>query len=272
MDQGEDRFHWKINYGLFSTFSTDLKKAFAEVYNEPVARRELFKLKQTGMSAIDYTTRFRLLAAQGNLKSSGVKNATDNIILRDLYKDGLNAPLRKEVENKKDAPESWAEWITRAIAHDQQWRLNNPKTISVLPKTNVKKISLPRNPSTTISRLTDAERRQLMKEGRCFFCKVQGHMSRDCLKPKPAYNRPSQGTIPQTHQSPLNRTNNPPSYQKKEEPKKWEPKKFDTYIRQMLNNMTNQDFDTFHEAWTSSPFERSTNRESSLPQDFPTGD
>ena len=31
-------------------------------------------------------------------------------------------------------------------------------------------------------RLSEAERKKLQTEGRCFFCKAQGHMSRQCLK------------------------------------------------------------------------------------------
>jgi Zinc knuckle len=31
-------------------------------------------------------------------------------------------------------------------------------------------------------RLSEAERKKLQAEGRCFFCKAQGHMSRQCPK------------------------------------------------------------------------------------------
>jgi hypothetical protein len=31
-------------------------------------------------------------------------------------------------------------------------------------------------------RLSEAERKKLQTEGRCFFCKAQGHMSRQCPK------------------------------------------------------------------------------------------
>ncbi|RXW12035.1 hypothetical protein EST38_g13822 [Candolleomyces aberdarensis] len=263
------------NYGTFATFCTDLEKAFAEVYDEPVARVKLFQLKQKGMSAIDYTTRFKLLAAQGNLKTSGVAGATDDILLRDIYKAGLNKPLRDQVENEQNAPDTLADWIIRAIARDQQWRLNNVKTISLTPgtKTEVRKISLPRNPTTTIAKLTDAERERLRREGRCFFCREQGHMSRDCPKPKPPYSRPNQGSTNQVYIPPQNRTNQPPPYIKKEEPKTWEPKKFNAYIRQILNTMPDDEFDTFHQVWTESPFERSTHGStSSSSQDFSSGD
>ena len=35
-----------------------------------------------------------------------------------------------------------------------------------------------------VDRLTVEERTKLMKEGRCFRCKLQGHLSRDCPREK----------------------------------------------------------------------------------------
>ena len=35
---------------------------------------------------------------------------------------------------------------------------------------------------TTFKKLTPEERAQLAKEGRCFRCRLQGHMARDCPK------------------------------------------------------------------------------------------
>ncbi|KAJ2920954.1 hypothetical protein H1R20_g16135, partial [Candolleomyces eurysporus] len=154
----------KVTYGRFTDFCTELEKAFAEVYEEPVARKLLFQLKQTGMTAVEYTTKFKLLAAQGNLRSSGTKGATDDMMLRDIYIAGLNKPLKKEVENEKEPPETLADWITRAIARDQQWRLNNPTTSSLLPlskKTVVKSVKTTKPEETRIAKLTDAEREKL---------------------------------------------------------------------------------------------------------------
>ena len=38
--------------------------------------------------------------------------------------------------------------------------------------------------ATPFKRLTPEERAQLAKEGRCFRCRLQGHMARDCPKNK----------------------------------------------------------------------------------------
>ena len=38
--------------------------------------------------------------------------------------------------------------------------------------------------SSSTPRLTDAEKANLMKEGKCFYCREQGHVSRSCPKKK----------------------------------------------------------------------------------------
>ncbi|KUM55330.1 hypothetical protein ACN42_g11987, partial [Penicillium freii] len=53
-----------------------------------------------------------------------------------------------------------------------------------------------REESVNLGRLSNAERDTLMKEGRCFNCKEQGHMTRDCPKKKPA------GTVAAARPSP----------------------------------------------------------------------
>ncbi|KAJ2933639.1 hypothetical protein H1R20_g3471, partial [Candolleomyces eurysporus] len=160
------------------------------------------------MTAVEYTTKFKLPAAQGNLKSSGNKGATDDMLLRDIYIAGLNKPLRKEVENEKEPPETLSDWITRSIARDQQWRLNNPTSSTLLPllkKTTVKAVKTTRTEGTRIAKLTDAEREKLRREGRCWYCREQGHISRDCSKPKPERTFPLNSTAgPSTYRSPQN--------------------------------------------------------------------
>ena len=53
-----------------------------------------------------------------------------------------------------------------------------------------------REESSNPGRLSNSERDTLMKEGRCFNCKEQGHITRECLKKKPA------GTVAAAHPSP----------------------------------------------------------------------
>jgi hypothetical protein len=47
-------------------------------------------------------------------------------------------------------------------------------------------------------RLNEAERKRLQAEGRCFFCKAQGHMSRQCPKKQARTGNPPNLTRPRT--------------------------------------------------------------------------
>jgi hypothetical protein len=50
-----------------------------------------------------------------------------------------------------------------------------------------------------VGRMSDEERKKLCTEGRCFFCKAQGHMSRQCPKKnQPRTRNSSNFTRPQT--------------------------------------------------------------------------
>jgi hypothetical protein len=53
-----------------------------------------------------------------------------------------------------------------------------------------------REESSNPGRLSNSERDTLMKEGRCFNCKEQGHMTRDCPKKRLA------STVATAHPSP----------------------------------------------------------------------
>ena len=47
--------------------------------------------------------------------------------------------------------------------------------------------------TTAINDMTEAERKKLRAEGRCFHCKNQGHISRNCPKKRRGGNQPFYG-------------------------------------------------------------------------------
>jgi hypothetical protein len=58
----------------------------------------------------------------------------------------------------------------------------------LLPETTNERIQMPWIPQPTESELgtiTTDERQELMKAGKCFTCKKQGHLSRDCPQKVP---------------------------------------------------------------------------------------
>ena len=71
-----------------------------------------------------------------------------------------------------------------------------------------------------IDRLTTEERTTLMKEGKCFKCRKQGHLSRDC----PTRNQTQNTT-------------------KTETPKPWTGKTAATHIQSIISGMTQEEKD-----------------------------
>ena len=70
-----------------------------------------------------------------------------------------------------------------------------------------------------VDALSLEERGKLIKEGKCFHCRKTGHLVKDC---------PDKG-----------------NQKKKEEPKKWEGKKLYTHIRNIYQEMDEEERDEF---------------------------
>jgi hypothetical protein len=90
-------------------------------------------------------------------------------------------------------PRTIHEWRDAAVREHAKWALI--KASDVLPekktgkwRNNLEKQKVKRDPdamevdNTRLTPLTDEERKKLSQEGRCFRCRQQGHMSRDCPK------------------------------------------------------------------------------------------
>ena len=97
-------------------------------------------------------------------------------------------------------PETLREWKEAAITEQKKWK--NIRVAGLLKKRGDKddhatriKAALERRgkakdpdamdvDNTRLAPLTEEERRQLMKEGRCFKCHAQGHLSNACTNKK----------------------------------------------------------------------------------------
>jgi Zinc knuckle len=115
----------------------------------------------------------------------------DSPALMDLYRETLPWGLQSPIICSEHPPKTLKEWYTKAtnfcIGHQRAQRLfkrrdNKPtNTISALPAQ--KKFSFPEKKDLNamdIDRMSIKERTRLMKEGKCFRCKLFGHLSRDC--------------------------------------------------------------------------------------------
>jgi Zinc knuckle len=152
----------------------------------------------------------------------------DSLALTDLYREMLPWGLQSPIIRSENPPKTLKEWYTKAtnfyIGHQRAQRLfrkrDKPATMtSALPAQ--KKFSFPekKDPNAMdIDRMSIEERTHLMKEGKCFRCKLFGHLSRDCPNK-------GQNTTPTT-------TNTTP---------KWTGKSAASHIRALIASMSKEE-------------------------------
>jgi Retrotransposon gag protein/Zinc knuckle len=171
------------SWGNYKEFVEALKKMF-QPYDKPAEALEDMKKLRLGDSSItEHNSRFRLLVSQTGMK--------DSPALTDLYQETLPWGLQSPIIRSKHPPKMLEEWYTKAtnfyVGHQRAQQLfkrwdNKPtNTTSALPAQ--KKFSFPekKDPNAMdIDRMSIKERTRLMKEGKCFKCKLFGHLSRDC--------------------------------------------------------------------------------------------
>jgi Retrotransposon gag protein len=179
IDANNDEPDW----GSYKEFVEALKKTF-QPYDEPAeALEDMKKLRLGDGSITEHNSRFRLLVSQTGMK--------DSPALTDLYRETLPWGLQSPIIRSEHPPKTLEEWYTKAtnfyIGHQRaqclfRKRDNKPTTTSSAPPAQ-KRFSFPekKDPNAMdIDRMSIEERTRLMKEGKCFRCKLFGHLSRDC--------------------------------------------------------------------------------------------
>jgi Retrotransposon gag protein len=170
------------DWGSYNNFLAALKKTF-QPYDEPAeALEDMKKLRLGDGSITEHNSKFRLLVSQTGMK--------DSPALTDLYRETLPWGLQSPIIRSEHPPRTLKEWYTKAtnfyIGHQRAQRLfrkrDKPTTTSSAPPAQ-KRFSFPekKDPNAMdIDRMSIEERTRLMKEGKCFRCKLFGHLNRDC--------------------------------------------------------------------------------------------
>jgi Retrotransposon gag protein/Zinc knuckle len=171
------------SWGTYKKFVEALKKTF-QPYNEPAeALKDMKKLRLDDGSITERNSRFRLLVSQTGMK--------DSPALTDLYQETLPWGLQSPIIQSEHPSKTLEEWYTKAtnfyVEHQRAQRLfkkrdNKPATTPSVPPAQ-KRFSFPekKDPNAMdIDWMSIKEQTRLMKEGKCFRCKLFGHLSRDC--------------------------------------------------------------------------------------------
>ncbi|KAI0288500.1 hypothetical protein B0F90DRAFT_1827404 [Multifurca ochricompacta] len=98
----------------------------------------------------------------------------------DLDGYGLPNPLVKNIIQFHH-PESWSQWTSAARTQQQDY-LDFQTQFGVDTKKDPNTMDTSADHTKAHAALTNDEKKNLMKEGRCFHCRAQGHMSRFCPK------------------------------------------------------------------------------------------
>ena len=185
---------------LYDEVLDSFNTAFTDTMSVQKAKAEFRTLKMEKGELDMYIAKFERLARLANY------NLQDQMVL-DRFGAGLNPRLFTSIINNSD-PGTWTDW-TRAVQGYQQKYLfirsalglkanNSDSKSRKKPQTaeqwksawSNKKSSNPdamdTTPVRTRARKIDAdERTELMRTGKCFTCKKQGHLSRDCPQRPP---------------------------------------------------------------------------------------
>ena len=233
----QEQLRWALDYVnqapgndnheyLWDTVSNAFFRAFTNITRAVDAQTDIKTLKMKGDNGLDdYISTFERLAHLGGY------NLGDRAII-DMFIEGLPTSLAINVAKFND-PNTFQDWKEGAIQHHTKYmwiksKFNKGQNKTRPTQDQWKKVfqkkgddAMDTTPgrvkaraTNTRSSLSDEDREKLRKEGRCFRCKKQGHLSRFCPnKPSQARGNPDddddKGEAIQTMKTPAPKQTNP---------------------------------------------------------------
>ena len=182
---------------LWTEFATAFKDAWKDTSKKQNAHDQLHKLVMKGWDIDTYIVTFERLALAANwaLPAEGT-------IMQ--FRQGLNRMIHSRTLDRDKIPDTYEEW--KAAARTEVARIKEKYSQGLIgphqntnqhpprdytshnqsqprPHPNSQHVPMDVDAVTTqFTKLTPEERAQLAKEGRCFRCRLQGHMARNCPK------------------------------------------------------------------------------------------
>ena len=176
-----EEFYW-------TTVKDKFINAFTDSAEKQKAAAALENLRMEKGNLDDYIATFISLSRKAGFH----KNEEGNL---KQFSSGLPEGLVRDII-KHERPLDWDDWVNGARKHQQdfinlstrfgiknkshlskgQWR----NAFAVKHDPNAMNVDRTKKGTTVRAALTDAEKAKLQSEGRCFRCKKQGHISRNC--------------------------------------------------------------------------------------------
>ena len=192
----------KTNEILWSEFETAFLAAWTDTSKKQNAFDQLMRLTMNGWDVDTYIATFDRLTA-----AAGWDSNSEGTIAK--FREGLSKGIHSKALDRDHIPRTIEEWKAAArteVARAREkynagltgnQRRNAPKSgaysnTQTQPRTQPNQNNSGVTPmevdnatgsnNVKFKKLTPEERAQLTKEGRCFRCRLQGHMARDCPK------------------------------------------------------------------------------------------
>ena len=184
---------------LWAEFETVFHDAWMDTSKKQNAYDQLMKLTMAGWDIDTYIATFEQLA----LTAGWALDAKGTIV---RFREGLSKGIHSKALDRDKIPRTMDEWKAAArteVARAKEkynagltnTQRRNPQNCHYnttqsqqrtpsqnQPNPNIVPMDVDATTTTNFKKLTPAERTQLAKEGRCFRCRLQGHVVRNCPK------------------------------------------------------------------------------------------
>ena len=184
-----------FGYDVWQVVEREFRENFTDFADADKAYRELEKLKMTEGRLDEYVSNFQDLAARAGMDLSAPNTMN-------TFAKGLQGSLAVDCI-RHDNPENFPQWVQSAQQNHRTWlkiqSLKGPSNFQkpragtnpfTWRRNNNQNGPKPRDPDAMDvdvirKATTEAEKDKCRKEGRCFNCGRQGHLSRFCPDKKP---------------------------------------------------------------------------------------
>ena len=182
---------------LWTIFERDFRNTFTNSQKQLTAHQKFLKVKMQGNTLDEFIAEFEHLCSEAGWTSNDIGTITQ-------FWCGLNTGLLKAiVQHVHPCPCMLREWFDAAHEQHDIWnklkaaiedaKSTGPPTLPQCNTTYARPLNAMDVDAVHVDALAVEEKERLAKEGRCFKCKKQGHISHKCPEREENKNAPRRG-------------------------------------------------------------------------------
>ena len=182
---------------LWTLFERDFRNVFTDSQKQLTAHQKFLKVKMQGNTLDEFIAEFEHLCSEAGWTSNDIGTITQ-------FQRGLNTGLLKAiVQHVHLRPRTLREWFDAARKQHDIWnelkaaiedaKSTGPPAPPRHNTTYIRPLNVMDVDAVCVDTLTVKEKEKLTKEGRCFKCRKQGHISYKCPEREENKNAPHCG-------------------------------------------------------------------------------